>query len=394
MSRIYNPLATDTQPEPDNAPSVLLRALDGDAGQAPPPEANGESNPSAGFTVWTPKQLLEWVSPPNQDILAGGFIHAGELAVLAGQPGLGKSRLILFLAICQITGQPWLGLPTCQPPRRWLLIGNENSTKRLQGDLKKMMAGLDDAQRELVNENLFFHILETPEDSMLTLDNPETKGRLTTTLNDIKPNVAVFDPWGALTPDEDKGAETRAAIYALLGIAKRCGDPAVLVAAHARVGAGNISMGTGWNKGAFIKGSKVLLGCARSVFNLMPGAADDETKLVLACGKSNNAASFSDRGVLFDPQTFTYGVDPSFDVQAWQSDLDGTRKGQSVTIKDVCNVIAGGHNARKDIVAMLVESKDVDDRTVDRRIRDAVKAGFIERSIPPGTFNLTPKWKK
>ena len=105
-----SPLATEIREEPD------LDAID---------KVIREEKPR--LSVWPPSQILAYDIPPGQDLLGTGYVRKGELTTLLGMGGLGKTRLALWLAICQITGREWCGLPTGGEPQRWLLISNENS---------------------------------------------------------------------------------------------------------------------------------------------------------------------------------------------------------------------------------------------------------------------------
>jgi len=51
-------------------------------------------------------------------LLGDGLICGGDLALFAGQPGLGKSRLALEMAVAMARGEPWMGLATSGSPVR------------------------------------------------------------------------------------------------------------------------------------------------------------------------------------------------------------------------------------------------------------------------------------
>jgi len=51
-------------------------------------------------------------------LLGDGLICGGDLAIFAGQPGLGKSRLALEMSVAMTKGEPWMGLPTAGVPVR------------------------------------------------------------------------------------------------------------------------------------------------------------------------------------------------------------------------------------------------------------------------------------
>lgn len=149
----------DFSPAPPPPPTPG-RGQSGDADDIPPP---------VPLTVWTPDELLAW-TPPSDDVIMGdpdrGYIVREELTVVIGPPGVGKSRLISWAAICAITGRQFAGIATQNGPTRWLLVGNENSRRRQRHDLERMMSVLTDAERELVRSHLRIHVLDQPHDSI------------------------------------------------------------------------------------------------------------------------------------------------------------------------------------------------------------------------------------
>src|SRR5690606_7182414 len=66
------------------------------------------------------------------------IIAAGQPVTLLGPGGVGKSRLVLQLALCMITGRDFLGIETRAVGKRWLIIQTENSNRRLKADLMNL----------------------------------------------------------------------------------------------------------------------------------------------------------------------------------------------------------------------------------------------------------------
>ena len=54
------------------------------------------------LNVWRPSQFLSWHEPPGSHFLLPAYLSRGELTTLIGQGGVGKTRLSLWLAVCQI----------------------------------------------------------------------------------------------------------------------------------------------------------------------------------------------------------------------------------------------------------------------------------------------------
>jgi hypothetical protein len=134
------------------------------------------------------------------------------------------------------------------------------------------------------------------------------------------------------------------------------------------------------------------LAMARCQMNLMPGKADDDTRLVLHCAKANNCKRFETRGLIFDPKTFTYSVDPDFDPDAWLADVEGRAKaGQSLcTVVEVTSAVRDGYATTKALVEHLMEACATSKSTVERVIRKAVECDAV-KPMTRGKFILGKK---
>ena len=350
------------------------------------------------YSVWTLDQFTEYVQPPDYGIMqeeAGYPIWSkGVIALLIGAPGIGKSRLAMQLAICQIIGERWCGLDMIKPTRKFLFIGNENSKVRQKRDLAAMTSKLSDKQKDLIRKNLFLHVPGEIHDSILGLENIEAQTRLRATIKAIQPDVLVVDPWQSVIigGDTNDGAETANTCVMLSQMMLGAGlVPTILIVHHARTGAEAARGAVGYDASSFAKGSKNILGIARVQINVAPGDAEDGSKLVIACGKANDAKRFKTRGVSLDDKTQTYLIDDAFDEKVWTDDIEGKRSGASVSIRDVVECVMDGKHKAGDIVEHLKENLGASARTVTRRIGDAVEKGYLMPTQPRGNYTLGDK---
>jgi energy-coupling factor transporter ATP-binding protein EcfA2 len=356
-------------------------------------QADGELVPVAPLTVWSPSQVLAWQEPPGMNLL-GPWLRKGELTVVFGPPGIGKSRLFgLWLPICQIVGQPFCGLATGGDPQTWLVIGNENNIARQKSDLEKMLAVLSEAQRAAVERHLRIHVLRTFEDGDLALGSVESAARLRETLTAEKPGGISFDPVSALVDgDEVKPGDVRLMLKTLHNILRPvCPDAALLLIAHAKVGREAVAQSGLYDAGNYGRGPKTYLMAARCVMNLKPGDNENETRLVLENSKCNNGPLFQTRGLIFDPGTGLYSVDSDFDREAWQADVAGRKTASVVTVAEVVRLVKGGTCSTEQIVAALSKDYGISSKTVQRRIGEAKTQGWIEPTIPRGNWIPTKK---
>ena len=322
----------------------------------------------------------------NFIILGEGYLIKGELTILLGPGGIGKSRLSLQMALCQITGREWCEIPMSDEPLRWLFIGNENSIYRLKNDLSIMLSQFSKKERELIDEYLAIQVPNTIEDSFLSLESQSAKGRIQLTLDKFGPQCVVFDPLISLQIGEESNTkDMKHTVETIMRIVESHNmDCAVLIVHHSRTGSENIKQGANlYDSGNYGRGSKVLFSACRCQINLMPGDKENQNKLVLACGKANNAPHFRTRGLEYDPSTGFYSVDESFDLNDWINDVDGKRGSKTATIKDIMEAIRAGNHKTMEIVAYVEKVTLAKDRTIRNRISDAIKAFGREFNSPP-----------
>lgn len=350
------------------------------------------------LNVWRPSQFLDWEEPPGSHFLLPAYISRGELTTIIGPGGLGKSRLGgLWFPICQITGREWCGLKTGGDPQKWLYLGDENSLSRLKTDLTKILGNFNSDERERIDQLLRIQAICDGDDADLNLGDPITRARVAATVAQEAPGGVIFDPLGNFAPDDiSKPHHMKEAVRLIMStVRKGAPDAARVLLHHSRTGRTNIIQGVGWDAANYATGGKTLYASARCQINLMPGSKDDDTRLVMSCGKANNCERFVTRGLIFNPENFTYNLDSDFDVDAWTADVEGrARSGQSLcTLQDLVSAVADGYRKTKDLVEHLMEVCAVSKRTVQRLIKEGVEKGAI-KALTRGSYVLGPKAAK
>lgn len=347
---------------------------------------------NAGFTVWQPAAFRAWEAPLNVNIMGGGYIRRKQLTTLIGPPGVGKSRLSLWLACLHICGRQFIGLDMQNGPAKWLFFGNENDPMRQKSDLDWFYRNLTEPERAKVDAHLFLHVLDQPDDGIITLADVDAYNKLCATLKVIQPDVVVFDPWGNMIEgNENDNEEVRRTLKFLLrAIAQNCPDAAIIVIHHARTGkATAIEAGNNYSGGNLGRGSKVLVSAARCELALWPGDSEDSMQLVLTCEKANNVQKFEPKGLTFD--NGIYVENTSFDLQAWRDDIEGNRGGKTLTIRDVVEMVREGCHKSADIVARCDNDFGVQKRTVYTRLNEACDKGYLQKTVPAGSYTIGSK---
>lgn len=350
------------------------------------PEPAAAHGPNGAYTVWSPAQFRAYQPPVDMNLVGGGYIRRRQLTTLIGPPGVGKSRVSLWLACLHITGREFFGLE-CKGEAKWLFFGNENDPIRQKSDLEWFYRNMTEDEQKKVDQNLRLHAIQEADDGIITLADPEAFTKLVKTLKKESPDVVVFDPWANMIEgNENDNEEVRRTLRLLMrAINENCPDAAILVIHHARTGkATAIEAGNNYSGGSLGRGSKALVSAARCELALWPGDSDDSSKLVFTCEKANNVQKFEPKGLLFE--NGIYREDATFDLKAWRDDIEGKRSNKTLTIADVVQMVKDGLFRSGDIVSRCEEEFGVSRRTVHDRLKDAVDKEYLVKGSAHGTY--------
>ena len=206
---------------------------------------------------------------------------------------------------------------------KWLIVQTENGSARLQDDLNAMAAWVGEKAFRDVDRNIRLHTLGAEDDSILSLDDGINALRIHNAFADHQPGIVVFDPLNAFSAGNlNTDAGMLLTCRGLHRLATRH-DPntAVVILHHSLAGKAGMKKAVGLDAGGYAKGSKAFTQWIRGQLNIAPGGDTGSTDLVVACGKNSNGPWFAPFGVMLDPKTMVYEVNPHFDLSAWQSSV-------------------------------------------------------------------------
>jgi hypothetical protein len=300
-------------------------------------EAEGEPR-EPRIKVFTPSELRDY-NPAQEPVLVGeNHITRGEVFVIGGEPGVGKSRLAVSLAIAGATGTGWLGLKIRQQFRT-LILQTENGRFRLKMDFDEIDATkLDEWVR-----------VSEPPPFGLTFNNPEFQADLTAIISDFKPHVVLLDPWNAAAKDDRQKdyAETFDIIRAILP--KGDDKPALGIVAHTRKPQTGERRNGGTGLMHALSGSYVLTSVPRCIWIVVRGSEDETDNSVVVFNPKNSNGQNSMRSAwirkngLFDPLR-------NFD---WKQFDKPPEERRTITGDDIEQVLKGKGNVQR---AQAVES--------------------------------------
>ena len=340
------------------------------------------NSPEKTLSLRTPAEVLALPSDQQDNILGDRLLAKGQSLTLVGAGGIGKSRLLLQLAVSCILGRPFIGMKTHARNLRWLIFQAENSVRRLQRDLGALRSWTrNESDWNEVNQRLLIHTLENSGDCFLNLDNPRTRQRIAEVIERHEADVICFDPLNAFgAGDLNTDHDMRLTCRAITEIAQGSNPQrAIVVLHHALTGKLGASRALGYERSGFGRNSKLLHSWTRGQINIAPGKPDDNNTLVVSCGKCSNGEEFEPFAITLDVGALIYAQDHDFDLEDWQQTLGGgtsilEEAEHSAMVRDIC----ANQPTRKDAVDKLRARLQCSAATAYNIITKAVQAGLIQ----------------
>jgi AAA domain-containing protein len=261
-----------------------LKALGNDVGEFVKAITDAGVQPSTpkqqrGYIEFHPPSYYMAYTPPPDLVLVGDcHIVRGNIFIIGGPPGVGKSRSSIGLALAVALRVQWFGLETLIEFRT-LIIQSENGQFRLKQEFTEIN------EPELEN-----HLMICPPPPYgLCFSRSEFKDQLQRAHDEFGPQLVLLDPWNAIAHD-DRMKDYRESLDIIAEVFHLGSDkgPAIGILAHTRkplIG----ERTDGRALLALLAGSYVLGSVPRCVF-VMQSASDDvnETKVIWTCCKNND----------------------------------------------------------------------------------------------------------
>jgi len=281
------------------------------------------------LSIRTITELVNMDFDESDNYFGDRIIAASQPVTILGPGGIGKSRLLMQLAFCMITGRPFLGIETHARGKKWLVFQTENSNRRLKTDITKMVRGLGFQKEDtlLIDDCFVIHTVEKDEDTFLDLETDEIR-HIEQAIADHDPHFVCFDPLNTFTSLELNNDRDMKQVVTALSRAVKKGNPqrVPVVVHHSATGKLGAAKAVGWDKSSFGRNSKALYAWTRAQVNLAPQDPDNPRLMVMACGKNNNGAQFPEMGVMLDEEVGIYRINPDFDPEEFRQSVGLEKK--------------------------------------------------------------------
>lgn len=355
-------------------------------GKAPVPTPPGPTK----LSLRTPNEILSMEFPCTDWILEGRVVARGQACVMAGPPGVGKSRLALQIAVASIVGFPAIGWKT-QSPGLWLMLQVENSNRRLRDDLQRLRQWTGDELWEQVEANLKIHTLETDVDGFVVMESRDARERIAALIAETKPAVVVWDCLQSFAAGDLNRDSDMFVTLSFISMLTKAGNPdrVPFVLHHAKPGRLAAAAVAGFDKGAFARNSKALLGWARSQINLAP-SGEEARRVIVGCGKLSDGSEYPPFSIVMDESSFIYQKDEEFDVGMWQREM-AAPKGPAIAAERVAELAGTEGMTKTDLAAKIMEEVHIGKTAAFRSIQRAIKKGFAHWSSDLGRVYPTGK---
>jgi AAA domain-containing protein len=310
------------------------------------------------LTIRTIDEILKMSFDDKELVLTNGYLALGERTAICGMGGVGKSRLVMQLALCCRTGRDFLGWETRASHLRWLFLQTENSCRRLKYDLNRMLSAFTPEEQKAIKSGVFFHTLEADDDGFLMLDL-ENSHRIADAIDKFQADIVVFDPLRDFSlEDLNSDKFMIETLRDIVRVTKR-GNPkrVPLTVHHAATGKAGVQKLTGWERSSFGRNSKALQMMARAQINIAPAKPDDNSAIIIASGKCNNAPEFTPFAARLSFETMLYARDDDFDLQSWEREVSSSTKRRTFSPQLVRELDFKGRELEKKTLAKLIKDE-------------------------------------
>lgn len=239
-------------------------------------EVNGTEPLRDFVTFYSVSAVKSYVPPPGLALVGDHHIVRGAVTVIAGPPGVGKSRATVYLSVCGATQQDFFGL-SVHAKFKTMILQCENGLYRLKGEFASVADEFDE----------FIRISDPPPYGFL-FKRSDFRAFVKDKIAEFSPGVLVIDPWNRVEHGQDSRdyLDTFDLVQSILPEGEN--TPALVINAHHRK-SGNDGVGAGRDLLKELSGGLALGSVPRTVFAMLHASNDtEESRIVWTCCKNND----------------------------------------------------------------------------------------------------------
>lgn len=357
--------------------------------------AAAESIPATSMNFLSVNSVLSMNAAGSECYMGDRVVSAGNIFALFGAGGIGKSRVMLDIAIACVLGEEWCGIETHATGKKWLFIQTENDAYRIKRDISKMISGMHQDDVARLNNCIKILVPISDFDVDTALISAVNIDKIKLEVMEHRPDIVVFDPLSDFYAgdNENDAMQMKDSIMLINNVAKAASnDVTPVIIHHAAMGKEAMLKASGYDRGNFGRGSKALYNKARSTVNIMPGSSDeDNDTLIVLCGKNNNGMAFSRRAITLNCN-MRYTLDADFDFEAWEEELSASsakKKHNPINSNVILGMISPGQSASlKEINDSLLDM-GFNKTSIIKSISDMIDNGLIKKIRVAGTVYYT-----
>jgi len=332
----------------------------------------------------SPKQARVYEPDPGDFMVGQGLINRGMVVTIGGEPGVGKSRLAMTLAVAGARGNNrWMNYPIrCK--WRTAIIQSENDSCRLNEECQAFPEQFDESIRitDFLSHGMAF-------------DSVEFRRELRRFYDSWPFEMLVVDPWNDVSFEEGQGDYKEALLNIKAVFRDLAKKPAIVIVAHLRKRGrddGKAHRKSGRELLHELSGSLALGSESRTVFAIQPAAPGmDDTRIVFEVAKANNCLPdwLKEHGVrsAWNRANAAFEAVTDFDWQRWDNPGDPER--QRITEDMILQAFEGESDLKPARLARKLKSMfEVGESTVYRAIGED---GYLRKMMTrtgTGTLRL------
>lgn len=226
-------------------------------------------SPQSINTIGVLYRCIADIQPESIDWLWPGYLAMGKICMLAGNPGLGKSQVTIYIAAMVTVGGHWpVSKTPCRPGKVIILSAEDDPADTIRPRLEAVGA---DLSRVLVVDAVVSGNEQKPRGFNLKTDLSHLE-KLLLEINDV--SLIIIDPITAYLGqvDSHKNADIRSLLTPLTALAAKY-KVAVLCVSHLNKGAGEAI--------TRVTGSLAFVAATRSAFVVLKDKENPERRLLL-----------------------------------------------------------------------------------------------------------------